>query len=290
VIVVTGGSGYVGRHVVRLLGQRALAIDDLRNSRRPIHAPGRFIESDISSAAHKVNWDDVQGIVHCAGSISPRESVAEPALYWQNNVAAALAFFGQVPRRIPVVLSSSCAVYGNRLAAINEETVPRPISPYGQTKLACESLLRDLGFQATALRYFNVAGGEESHRDEIHLIPRAVRAALTGEIFTVFGDGSQIRDFVHVEDLVVAHLQALTKPPGVYNLGSGRGYSVKGVLETVEEVTGKRLETKNELPHPADPKILVADIAKARTTFGWTPARTLKQMVEDTVAHVKRAL
>lgn len=290
-IVVTGGAGYVGRHVVRLIGHDVIAIDDLRNSRRPIHGPGRFIESDIRTAASKISWEGVRGIVHCAGSISPRESMEDPVLYWDNNVAAALEFFKAVPRRIPVIFSSSCAVYGApEKTPITEQTAPAPLSTYGKTKLACEQLLMDLGFRMTSLRYFNVAGGEETHLDEIHLIPRAVRAALCGETFTVYGDGTQIRDFVHVEDLAVAHLLAFQKPSWVYNLGSGLGHSVEEILALVEEITEKRLEIKNEPPHPMDPKRLVADTTRAGRDLGWTPSRTLRHMVEDTVTHVKRSL
>ena len=121
-----------------------------------------------------------------------------PVLYWDNNVAAAVEFFANVPVTVPVVFSSSCAVYGAPWKPpVSERELPAPISPYGRTKLACEQLLVDLGFRTTALRYFNPAGGDESHKDEIHLIPRAVQAALSGATLKVYGDGSQIRDFLH---------------------------------------------------------------------------------------------
>lgn len=290
-IVVTGGAGYVGSHIVKLLGEQAIVVDDLRNSQRPPPGtPGIFIESNLHHAAALIEWEKVLGVIHCAGSISPRESVDVPARYWENNVAAALAFFSRVPLTVPVVFSSSCAVYGApETTPITEETPTKPISPYGRTKLVCEMLLSDLGFNATPLRYFNPAGGIELHQDEIHLIPRAVQAALHGETFTVYGDGRQVRDFVHVEDLAMAHLLALTRPPSVYNLGSGKGHSVNEVIAAVEKSVGQKMKIEYAAPHPADPEILVADITKAQTRLGWSPKRSLQHMVDETVA-LKRNL
>lgn len=286
-IVVTGGAGYVGKHVARLLGAQALVVDDLRNSERPPDGV-QFIESDIRTAWSKIRWQHVHGIVHCAGSISPRESTEVPVLYWDNNVAAAVEFFSNVPMTVPVVFSSSCAIYGAPWKTpITEKELPAPISPYGRTKLACEQLLVDLGFRATSLRYFNPAGGDESHKDEIHLIPRAVQAALAGTTFKVYGDGKQVRDFLHVEDLARAHLLSFEKPPGVYNLGSGNGSSVKDVLRAVEKATGREIRVEYVPAHKADPDVLVADITKARKELGWAPTLDLGRMVTDTVAHLK---
>jgi UDP-glucose 4-epimerase len=286
VILVTGGAGYIGSSVMRRLGQRGMAIDDLSNSERPLHAPGRFFELDIRDASSSL-LQGVSGIIHCAGSISPRESCHRPDHYWRNNVVAAFEFFSGVKLGMPVVFSSSCAVYGRPMAVPVSEYMPTvPISPYGRTKLAVEQMLADMDFKLTCLRYFNPAGGRESHKDEIHLIPRAVLAAIRGEPFGVMGDGRQVRDFVHVEDLAEAHVRAL-EVPGTFNLGSGTGHTILEVLALVEKVVGKKLVVVHTDPHPADPEVLVADTTLARKHLGWAPKRNLEQMVAETFEHFR---
>lgn len=278
-ILITGGAGYVGRSVTRLLGGRAVALDDLRNGRRAALDGTPLIEADIASA--EIDWTRYEAVVHCAGSIDVAESVRDPALYWWNNVAAAALFFRGASGK-PVVFSSSAAVYGEpRRVPIREDDPTEPINPYGHTKLAAEHMLRDLGVRLTALRYFNAAGADEDHRPETHLIPRVVRAALTGNPVPVYGDGSHVRDFVHVEDLARAHLLALERG-GTFNLGSGKGTSVREVIETVQRVTGRRIEVRREPPRPGDPKVLVADITRARRDLGWEPRKTLEDIIADT--------
>jgi UDP-glucose 4-epimerase len=267
-IIVTGGVGYVGRHVARLL--KATTLD-----RR---APAD-IRADLADA--RVDWAKVEAVVHCAGLISVAESVERPELYWWTNVGAAAAFF-QGARGKRVVFSSSAAVYGEpQSIPIAEDHPTRPINPYGRTKLACEEMLRDLGVRLTVLRYFNAAGADEDHEPETHLIPRVVRASLTGEPLPVYGDGSHVRDFVHVDDLAEAHVRALERP-GIYNLGSGRGTSVREVIELARRVTGRPIEVRPGPPRPADPKVLVADVSRARRDLGWEPRRTLEDIIAST--------
>ena len=278
-ILITGGAGYVGRHIGRLIAGQVTAIDDLRNSSRKALGGIPLIQEDIGHA--KVDWSQFDAIVHCAGSIEVSESVRDPGLFWWNNVGAPSAFFREA-RGKTLVFSSTAAVYGEPVRVPIDEDHPRvPINPYGRTKLACEILLRDLGLDLTVLRYFNACGGDEDHRPETHLIPNIVRAALRDEPVTVYGDGSCVRDFIHVDDLAEAHLRAL-EHPGVFNLGSGKGASVREVIEAAGRVIGRTLRIRHEPPRPGDPGVLVADITRARKELGWEPSRTLEEIIDST--------
>lgn len=275
-ILVTGGAGYVGRNVARVLGSDVTAIDDLRNSWRAAAGGVPLIERSLVDA--RVDWSRFDAIIHCAGSMDVAQSVREPALYRHNNVDAPRAFFEGACGK-PLVFSSTCQVYGepDRLP-VSEEHPTRPINPYGESKLAAEAMFAKLGVRLAVLRYFNAAGGDQIHRNETHLIPRVVSAALTGTPVTIHGDGRAIRDYVHVEDLARAHVKALERP-GVYNLGSGEGTSVIEVIETARRVTGRLIEVRFGPPRPGDPKGLVADITRARRELGWEPRRSLSDII-----------
>jgi UDP-glucose-4-epimerase GalE len=281
-ILVTGGAGYIGRHIVRALGDRALVLDDFRAGTRRWSEGRRTIEADLAVA--EPDWTRIEAVVHCAGSIQVGESVEKPGLYWWNNVGAAAAFFRRAPRGLRVVFSSTAAVYGEpERLPIPEDHPLRPLNPYGRTKLASEILLRDLGFELTVLRYFNAAGGDEDHRPETHLVPRAVDAALGGPPLPIYGDGSAIRDYVHVEDLAAAHLLALQRPPGTWNLGSGTGVRVHDVVDEVGRAAGRPVPVVPAPPRPGDPTALVADISKAKSELGWTPRLGLRDIVDSTL-------
>lgn len=279
-IVVTGGAGYVGHHVMRLLRGRAIAVDDLRNGHRKSLEEHELIEADICMARQSFDWKKVDAVIHCAGSIEPRESPQKPWLYWWNNVAAAIAFFKEAAGK-PVVFSSSCAVYGEpERQPVSEDSPTVPITPYGATKLAVERMLSDLGVQLTVLRYFNPAGADEDHRSEIHLIPNIIRSILLGISVRVYGDGSNVRDYVHVEDIAEAHVRAL-ECPGIYNLGSGKGWTVLEVIRAAERVTGRKVDVEFLAPRIGDPKVLVADVTRARQVLGWTAKRSLEEMIDS---------
>lgn len=279
-IVVTGGAGYIGHHVCRAFSSHdVVAIDDLRNSSLAALGAVPLIRSDI--AMTELDWNKVDAVIHCAASIDVAESMRNPALYWQNNLAAPAAFFKQAAGK-NVVFSSTAAVYGSpESIPIAENHAVNPTNPYGRSKLAAEQMLKDYGVRLTVLRYFNAAGDDEDHLVETHLIPNIVRAAITGEPIRVYGDGSAVRDFIHVDDLARAHILALGKP-GVYNLGSGRGWTVLEVIDVARHVIGKKLEVTFAPARPGDMKSLVADNTKARRNLGWIPKYGLEEMIDST--------
>jgi UDP-glucose-4-epimerase GalE len=290
-LVVTGGAGYIGHHVVRLLaaaGHEVIVIDDLsRGEASRVGAPlVRANLGDADAVRPVFRERKVRAILHFAGSIEVGESMKNPAAFWENNVHAARRFFA-VAREAGVrrvVFSSTAAVYGEpERTPIPEDHPLRPANPYGETKLAMEEDLRR-DFEPTVLRYFNAAGLDEAHRPETHLIPRLVAAIRSRDgTFPVFGrdyptrDGTCVRDYIHVEDLARAHMLALERP-GTFNLGAGRGATVLEVVELASRVVGP-IAPRFEPRRPGDVAVLVADITRARRELGWEPRHGLEEIL-----------
>jgi UDP-glucose-4-epimerase GalE len=310
-ILVTGGAGYIGSHAVRLFlarGHDVHVYDNLSMGHRAAVPADRLIVGDLDETArldHVLVSRRIEAVVHFAALAYVGESVREPARYYQNNVVNTLRLFDLLRQhRIErFVFSSTCATYGvPTRVPITEQEPQRPINPYGHTKLAVEHALADharaYGWGVTSLRYFNAAGASadgsigEDHDPETHLIPLAIQAARKQQpAIELFGtdyptpDGTCIRDFIHVEDLATAHLLALERTaPGqvkAYNLGTGRGYSVREVIRTVEEVSGLAIPIRESARRPGDPPELVACADRARTELGWQPRYTdLRAIVE----------
>jgi UDP-glucose 4-epimerase len=312
-LLVTGGAGYIGSIVTRMLldaGHEVVVLDDLRTGYAEALAPeATFVRARIHDAAQVLTPDaGFDGVLHFAGLIAAGESMSKPELYWDANVVGSLALLDAVRaagvRRF--VFSSTAAVYGNPVELpIPESAVKAPTSTYGATKLAFDLALTSESFAhelaAVSLRYFNVAGAYirdgvaigERHDPETHLIPIALRvAAGQRDKLQLFGDdyptvdGTCVRDYIHVEDLARAHLLALDHAvPGehrVYNLGNGNGFSNRQVVDVVREVTGHPVPVEMAPRRSGDPAALVASSALAREELGWTAAKpTLHDMVAD---------
>lgn len=300
-VLVTGGAGYIGSHAARQLakaGQEVWVYDNLSLGHRSAVAPGRLIEGDLMDLPRVIAAladKRIEAVMHFAAFASVNESVVDPAKYYQNNVVASLNLL-EAMRATDVgrlVFSSTTATYGvPERVPITEDEPQRPINPYGFAKLVVEQALADYsaayGLGYAALRYFNAAGasptGElgEDHTPETHLIPIVLEVALGKRPhITIFGedyptpDGTCIRDYVHVDDLGVAHLLALEKlEPGKglrLNLGTGRGHSVREVVEACRRVTGHAIPTQSGPRRAGDPPELVADSRLAQRTLGWKP-------------------
>ena len=301
-VLVTGGAGYIGSHAVKALarqGARPVVYDNFAAGHREaaVHAHA-VVDGDIHDTAllrQTIRTHRVDAVMHFAAWLSVGESVRDPAGYYRNNVIGALsvldAMLAEQVRHF--VFSSTAAVFGEPIETpITESHPKRPINAYGETKLAVERALphyeRAYGLTSIALRYFNASGADpdgelgEDHAPELHLVPRAIDAALGRGTFEIFGDdyetpdGTCLRDFVHVTDLADAHVLALEALRGGakstrYNLGNGRPTSVRAVLASVERVVGRPVPFSVAPRRPGDPGILFASSAAIKRDLGWIP-------------------
>jgi UDP-glucose 4-epimerase len=305
--LVVGGAGYIGSHMVKKLldaGHDVEVADNFSNGHRV-----RGVELDIADAQAldalfaEHHFD---AVFHFASFIQVGESVAEPAKYYQNNLAATLTLLQAMVRAgvKNLIFSSSAAVYGDPLyAPIDEEHPKVPINPYGRSKWMVEQILEDFdrayGLKSVCLRYFNAAGADpdgalgERHEPETHLLPLILQAAAgRRSTITVYGrdydtpDGTCIRDYVHVTDLCAAHSLAVDylREGGAstaFNLGNGQGFSVQEVIDAARRVTGRDIVTSEAPRRAGDPPRLVADSRRVRAVLGWQPKfASLEQIVE----------
>ena len=305
-VLVTGGAGYIGSHAVKELvrtGHDVVIYDHLGAGHRPaaegaLGGRGALVEGDIRDTAlltDTLRRHKADAVMHFAASLSVGDSVRDPIGYYANNLTGALSVLqAMVNAGVPhLVFSSTAAVFGNpERTPITEDHPTRPINTYGETKLAVERALphfeRAYGLRSIALRYFNAAGADpegalgEDHEPELHVIPRALDAAMGRGSFQVFGedyetpDGTCLRDYVHVTDLAAAHVLALGALRGgagstIYNLGNGRPTSVRQVLDAVEAVTGKRVPYTKGPRRAGDPAVLYASSDRIKQELGWQP-------------------
>ena len=310
-ILVIGGAGYIGSHVVKMLARQGYApvvLDNLSKGHREAVAPYPFVLGDLNDKAllaRTLKQYRIDGVMHFAAFIEVGESVQNPSKYYHNNVAGVLDLLDALVENDVryFVFSSTAATFGEPVRERIDETHPQnPINPYGNTKLMVEKMLADFdtayGLKATALRYFNASGADdsgeigESHTPETHLIPLVLQAAAGKRpSIKVFGDdyptpdGTCVRDYVHVNDLARAHILALEKMfkdkvSERFNLGSGSGFSVAQLIAEAKAVTGVDFKVETVARRAGDPAVLVADSTKARKVLGWAPEYDLRRIIE----------
>lgn len=304
-MLVLGGAGYVGSHCCRAFaeaGWNVTVFDNLSTGWRDLVRWGGLTEGDLNNPGDieaAFNAVKPDAVAHFAASSLVGESVTDPGKYFRNNVVATLNLLEAMKRHgtQSIIFSSTCAIFGNAQTDYLDEDHPRnPINPYGVSKLMVEQMLAAFdhahGIRSVCLRYFNAAGADrdaltgERHTPETHLIPLALKGAYDPDYaFTINGtdfdtpDGTPLRDYIHVEDLAEAHLLALERlragaPSDAFNLGTGRGTSVKEIVEAVERATGRRLPRKIGPRRAGDATRLIAAPGKARDVLGWTATRS----------------
>jgi UDP-glucose 4-epimerase len=312
-ILVVGGAGYIGSHMCKLLrkaGEPHLVFDNLSQGHRAAIKDSPLTIGDLRDKEdlEKVFAENkIDLVMHFAAYISVGESVREPAKYWDNNTAGALTLLETMKENgiNRFVFSSTAAIFGEpKYVPIDEEHPKNPTNPYGDSKLAVETILKSFdtayGLKAVCLRYFNAAGADpdgqigEDHEPEEHLVPLAIKAALGQRpALKIFGtdyetpDGTCVRDYIHILDLAEAHLLAVKhlRKDGDsrhYNLGNGQGFSVKQVLETVEKVSGKQVPHENAARRPGDPAKLIASSDRIREDWSWSPTMPKLETIVET--------
>lgn len=298
-ILVVGGAGYIGTHMVKRLLQEGcgvITLDNLSTGHRELLPGGEFIQGDFGDRAllDEIFKRKVDAVMHFGALALVGESVENPLKYYENNFTKSAVLFEAMIRNgvNRVIFSSSAAVYGEpQEIPIQETHLCNPVNPYGTSKLMVEKLLLDCdrayGLKSISLRYFNAAGADESgtigelHEPETHLIPLILMAASgRKKAVNIFGtdystkDGTAVRDYIHVNDLVAAHMLALEalmdgKPTTTYNLGNGKGYSVREIVDAARNVTGKEISAIETDRRPGDPAVLVASAEKIKRDLGW---------------------
>ncbi len=325
-ILVTGGAGYIGSHCVLSLlkkGEEVVVFDSLVTGHIETietlkqYGKLKFVRGNLQNLSEILEVfenNDVTSVVHFAAFSQVGESVKDPQKYYYNNVYGTLNLLNAMLQHNvkKIVFSSTAATYGEpEYTPIDEKHPQNPINPYGSSKLMIEKILDDYdkayGLKSVRLRYFNVAGADsesivgEWHDPETHLIPNILKSTFSGgKPFAMFGDdydtkdGTCVRDYINVEDLVCAHLLALdylnsNGATTYYNLGTNDGNTVKEVFSSCELVTGKDIPVEIKARREGDPAVLVADNSKAKKELGWSPEKTLEQSIKSAYAwEVKR--
>lgn len=295
-IIVTGGSGFLGRHLLRALVAAGYQVKNIDLRVNP------EFETTVADARDRERMleeiKDADLVFHLASLIEAGESVKEPQKYIDYNLDGTLNILEAMRANgiSALVFSSSAAVYGEPLSVpIKEDDRTMPINPYGMTKLAMEALLSSYvaahGFTGIALRYFNLYGPEEHHQPESHALPRFIKQIYDGEEVTIWGEGEHQRDYIHVRDIVDAHLKAIElveNEPNKYhyfNISTEKPASVMEIVRHVEAAMGKTAKIKNFPPRPGDPLLLFADASKARQQLGWSAKVELSDGIKEMVEY-----
>jgi UDP-glucose 4-epimerase len=312
-VLVTGGAGYIGSHTVAELldkGEDVVIVDNLQQGHREAVLGGKLYEGDLRDGAfldRVFSENSIDAVIHFAANSLVGESMKEPAKYYHNNVYGTLCLLEKMNHYgvNKIVFSSTAATYGEpEHVPILETDRTFPTNTYGETKLAMEKMMKWFdtahGLKYVSLRYFNAAGAHrggrigEDHSPETHLIPIILQVALGQRAhISIFGedyatpDGTCIRDYIHVSDLADAHVLAVEKlrhgaDSGIYNLGNGKGFSVKEVIQIARQVTGHEIPARVEPRRAGDPAELIASSDLARQELGWKPSRSsLEAIIES---------
>jgi UDP-glucose 4-epimerase len=314
-IFVVGGAGYIGSVCAQLMldeGHEVVVFDSLSEGhRRAVDSRANFIRGELADRAQieaALTSTRPDAVMHFAAYALVPESMRDPSKYFRNNISNGLNLLDAMLKTEVrhIIFSSTCAIFGppDRVP-IDESAVPRPISPYGESKLAFEKILRWYdeihGFKFVSLRYFNAAGATENfgedHRPETHLIPTVLKVALgQSPNLEIYGtdyetpDGTCIRDYIHIVDLAHAHILALgAAASGFYNLGTGGGSSVQEVIAACRKITGRKIEVIEKPRRPGDPPRLIASSEKIRKELGWRPQfQSLDAIIESAWAWHQR--
>ncbi len=311
-VLVTGGAGYIGSHIVKRLLERKMetvALDNLQAGHRKAVVGGTFVQGDIGDEGilkEVFATHEIDSVIHMAADCLVGESMKDPLKYFNNNVSKGLKLLVEMLEHKvnKIVFSSSAAVYGNPPRVPIEEDSPAiPINPYGETKLIFEKILEGCkvahGLQYISLRYFNAAGADpegiigEDHHPETHLIPTVLKTLLRkGRKVPIFGtdydtpDGTCIRDYIHIVDLAEAHILAVEalhagEEGDIFNLGNGKGFSVQQIIQATAQVTGRTIPVEECQRRPGDPPVLIASSEKIRRRLGWIPQyEQLEEIIE----------
>lgn len=318
-ILVTGGAGYIGSHAVRMLlkeGYNPIVLDNLSTGyKASVPNEVKFYEASIHDQTFVRNVlknEKIQAVMHFAAFSLVGESVEKPLMYYENNVEGTRALLDSMIKEgvMNIVFSSTAAVYGNqKVMPLTEKSPLNPGNPYGATKKAIEDMLHWLSqttkLNYAVLRYFNVAGAYydgsigEAHDPETHLIPNIIKSMYQKNAsFKLFGtdfdtvDGTAVRDYIHVEDLIDAHILALkhivkNNTSDIFNLGSGSGYSVKQIVSAVEKVMDVTIKYEESPRRAGDPATLIASYDKINKVVGWSPKRNLETMIQSAAGFIK---
>ena len=301
-ILITGGAGYIGSFMVKSAldkGDEVVVVDSLeRGHEKVVNPKAKLVVGDLRKKEFVENifsGRKFDAVIHFAGYISMAESVDNPYIYFENNIISSLNIIESMvnSKTNNFIFSSTAGVYGNPVKIpIKEDHPKNPSNPYGESKLMVEKILhwyrKKFGLNFTCLRYFNAAGASldgsmgEEHSPETHLIPNAINAALNNSTFTLYGDdydtedGTCVRDYIHVIDLVEAHLLAITKLRDsgggfFHNVGTGKGHSNREVLNEVEKISGSDIGVKILKRRPGDASVLIADSTQIRKALNFTP-------------------
>jgi len=311
-ILVVGGAGYIGSHMVKMLGEqghKVSTLDNLSSGHKSSVLFGEFFEGDMQNEklVCRILIDKkIDLVMHFASNIEVSESTVNPKKYYQNNVVNTLSLLNSMLKCNVknFIFSSTAAIFGNASSdKIKENSTTNPVNPYGKSKLIIENILDDYdaaySLKSIIFRYFNAAGADPSgkigelHDPESHLIPLMIRAYLQNRQFFIFGDdydtfdGTCIRDFVHVSDICSAHLKGIDflikeNKSDKFNLGNGEGYSINEVVSCFEKLVGKQIDAVIKERRAGDPPHLVADSSKAKKILGWTPNHSsLEEIIKD---------